>query len=40
MIGTLPDNVELYENTELLNWKKVTNNIECQFEKNQIKAKK
>ena len=40
MIGTLPDNVELYENTELLNWKKVSNNIECQFEKNQIKAKK
>ena len=40
MVGTLPDNVELYENTELLNWKKVTNNIECQFEKNQIKAKK
>ena len=40
MIGTLPDNVELYENTELLNWKKVTNNIECQFKKNQIKTKK
>ena len=40
MVGTLPDNVELYENTELLNWKKVSNNIECQFEKNQIKAKK
>ena len=40
MVGTLPDNVELYENTELLNWKKVTNNIECQFEKNHIKAKK
>jgi len=40
MIGTLPDNVELYENTELLNWKKVSDNIECQFEKNQIKAKK
>ena len=40
MVGTLPDNVELYENTELLNWKKVTNNIECQFKKNQIKTKK
>ncbi len=40
MVGTLPDNVELYENTELLKWKKVTNNIECQFEKNQIKANK
>ncbi len=36
MVDTLPENVELYENTQLLNWKKTNNKIECQFSKNKI----
>ncbi len=36
MVDTLPENVELYENTQLLNWKKINNKIECQFSKNKI----
>jgi len=38
MVDTLPENVELYENTQLLKWKKVNNKIECQFLKNNIIA--
>ena len=36
MIDTLPENVDLYENTELLNWKKINKKIECIFVKNKI----
>ena len=36
MIGTLPENVDLYENTELLKWKSINNKIECQFSNNKI----
>ena len=36
MIGTLPGNIELYENTELLKWKSINNKIECQFSNNKI----
>ena len=36
MINTLPENVDLYENTELLNWKKINKKIECIFVKNKI----
>ena len=40
MIDTLPDNVELYENSQLLKWKKTNNKIECLFPKNKIKTDK
>ena len=40
MIDTLPENVELYENTRLLKWKKINNKIECKFAKNKITTKK
>ena len=36
MVGTLPKNVDLYENTELLKWKSINNKIECQFSNNKI----
>ena len=39
MIDTLPENVALYENTQLLKWKKINNKIECQFLKNKIITK-
>jgi len=38
MVDTLPENVELYENTQLLKWKQVNNKIECQFLENKIIA--
>ena len=40
MIDTLPDNVDLYENSQLLKWKKVNNNIECHFSKHKISTNK
>ncbi len=40
MIDTLPDNVELIEKSQLLEWKKYRNSIHCKFEKNKIIAKK
>ena len=36
MIDTLPENIELFENTQLLKWKAVNNKIECQFINNKI----
>ena len=36
MIDTLPENVELYENNEMLTWRSINNKIECQFLKNKI----
>ena len=36
MIDTLPENIELFENTQLLNWKALNHKIECQFINNKI----
>tara|TARA_B100001057_G_scaffold450804_1_gene493206 strand:- start:1005 stop:2309 length:1305 start_codon:yes stop_codon:yes gene_type:complete len=40
MIDTLPENVELYENSCLLNWKKAKDTIKCYFKDASIKTKK
>tara|TARA_B100000900_G_scaffold110065_1_gene91895 strand:+ start:574 stop:1878 length:1305 start_codon:yes stop_codon:yes gene_type:complete len=40
MIDTLPDNVNLYENSLLIDWKKVNGTINCNFKKGFIKTKK
>ena len=40
MIDTLPENVILYENSLLLNWKKVNGLINCNFKNGSIKSKK
>ncbi len=40
MIDTLPENVILFENSSLLNWKKVNSTINCNFKNGSIKAKK
>jgi len=39
MIDTLPDNVQLFENSELLRWKNNNNNIYCDFKKAEIVTK-
>ena len=36
MIDTLPENIELFENTQLFNWKMRNHKIECQFKNNKI----
>tara|TARA_B100001121_G_scaffold269452_1_gene254035 strand:- start:769 stop:2073 length:1305 start_codon:yes stop_codon:yes gene_type:complete len=40
MIDTLPNNVELYENSSLINWKKDKDNISCHFKNGNIKTQK
>ena len=40
MIDTLPKNVNLYENSFLLNWKKVNDIVFCNFKNGTIKTKK
>ena len=40
MIDTLPENVILYENSSLLNWKKINGTINCDFKNGSIKTKK
>jgi hypothetical protein len=40
MIDTLPENVNLYENSSLLNWKKINDIIICNFKNGSIKTKK
>ena len=40
MIDTLPKNVDLFENSCLLNWKKVDDTILCNFQNGSIKTKK
>jgi len=40
MVDTLPENVELFENTQLLKWKKTNDKIECQFSKHNITTDK
>ena len=40
MIDTLPENVILYENSSLINWKKINGTINCNFKNGSIKCKK
>ncbi len=40
MIDTLPDNINLYENSSLLDWKKKNDTIICKFKNGSIKTKK
>jgi len=40
MIDSLPKNVKLYENSQLIKWKKINNRIQCIFKKNEIIAQK
>jgi glycine/D-amino acid oxidase-like deaminating enzyme len=40
MIDTLPENVNLYENSSLLDWKKKNNAVICKFKNGSIKTKK
>ena len=40
MVDTLPENVKLYENSPLLNWKKINGTINCEFKNCSIKTKK
>ena len=40
MIDTLPNNIELYENSSLLEWKKIRDTIICNFKKGQVITKK
>ena len=40
MIDTLPENVSLYENSFLLNWRKLNGIINCDFKNGSIKTKK
>ena len=40
MIDTLPENVNLYENSTLLNWKKINDKVICHFKEGSIKTKK
>ena len=40
MIDTLPKNINLYENSLLLDWKKINGLINCNFENGSIKTKK
>jgi len=40
MVDILPDNVELYENSPLIEWKEINNYIYCNFKNNNITAKK
>ncbi len=40
MVATLSENIDLYENTQLLEWKVLNGKIECQFLKNKITTNK
>ena len=40
MVDTLPENINLYENSLLLNWKKIKDSIICNFKNGSIKTKK
>jgi glycine/D-amino acid oxidase-like deaminating enzyme len=40
MVDTLPENASLYENSSLLNWKKVNDTVICNFKNGSIKTKK
>ena len=40
MIDTLPSNIDLFENSPLIKWKKNNNNILCNFERHSIETNK
>ena len=40
MVNTLPNNVELYENSSLLNWSSFKDYISCDFKSGKVKTKK
>jgi len=40
MVDTLPENVKLFENSPLINWKKINKKINCNFKAASIKTKK
>ena len=40
MIDTLPENVNLFENSPLLNWKKIDDKIYCNFKNGSLQTKK
>ena len=40
MLDTLPENINLYENSSLLNWKKINGKINCNFKTGSIKSNK
>ena len=40
MIDTLPENIDLYENSSLLNWSKKNDMITCNFKNGSVKSKK
>jgi len=40
MVDTLPKNIELYENSQLVKWKKINKQIHCFFKKNEVVAEK
>ena len=40
MVDTLPKNVNLYENSSLLNWEKINDVVICKFKNGSIKTKK
>ncbi len=40
MIDTLPENIDLYENSSLLNWSKKNDMIICNFKNGSVKSKK
>ena len=40
MIDTLPENIDLYENTPLIKWKKNNDKIHCKFKNSKIISKK
>ena len=40
MVDTLPENVNLYENSFLLNWNKLNGKINCNFKNGSIRTKK
>jgi glycine/D-amino acid oxidase-like deaminating enzyme len=40
MVDTLPENVKLFENSPLINWKKISEKIYCNFKTGSIKTKK
>ncbi len=40
MVDTLPENVTLYENSSLLNWKKINDKVVCNFKNGLIKTNK
>ena len=40
MVDKLPENVQLFENTQLISWKKINDKISCKFSNFQIQADK